>query len=178
MTEADSGFHIHGLGGLLNLVTFGLLGESGHSITRTISVGDDVPDVPTQFERSTVVSGLESPTDFRILPDNRILIAEKGGAIKVYNGTELQSEPLITLPVSTVWARGVNGIEVDPKFADNGYVYVSYIGDDNIQRLSRITVTDPSADVLDSRPRFLRRTGGGNRAGRQRPPRRWAQVRP
>ena len=39
VTEADSGFHIHGLGGLLNLVTFGLLGESGHSTTRTITVG-------------------------------------------------------------------------------------------------------------------------------------------
>ena len=152
VTEADSGFHIHGLGGLLNLVTFGLLGESGHSTTRTISVGKDVP---VQFERSTVVSGLESPTDFRILPDNRILIAEKGGAIKVYNGTELQSEPLITLPVSTVWARGVNGIEVDPDFAGNGYVYVSYIGDDNIQRLSRITVTDPSAEVLTADPDSL-----------------------
>ena len=74
------------------------------------------------------MSGLDSPTDFRFLPDNRILIAEKGGAIKVYNGSQLQSEPLITLPVSTAWARGVNGIEVDPEFADNGYVYVSYIG--------------------------------------------------
>ena len=47
----------------------------------------------------------------------------------------------------------MNGIEVDPDFADNGYVYVSYIGDDNIQRLSRITVTDPTAEVLTAEPR-------------------------
>ena len=161
VTEADSGFHIHGLGGLLNLVTFGLLGESGHSTTRTITVGD----VPVQFERSTVVSGLQSPTDFRILPDNRILIAEKGGAIKVYNGTQLQSKPLITLPVSETRARGVNGIEVDPDFADNGYVYVSYIGDDNIQRLSRITVTDPGADVLTADPDVLVLVEGTEPAG-------------
>ena len=140
-TEADSGFHIHGLSGLLNLVTFGLLGESGHTTTYTVNVG-------ARFERSTVVSGLDSPTDFRFLPDNRILIAEKGGAIKVYDGSQLQSDPLFTFPTSTLWARGVNGIEVDPNFADNGYVYVSYIADDNIERLSRITVAEPSAEVL------------------------------
>jgi aldose sugar dehydrogenase len=157
VTEADSGFHIHGLGGLINLVTFGLLGESGHSTTRTINVGEGVPpDVPVQFERTTVVSGLVSPTDFRILPDDRILLAEKGGAIKVANADgQLQSEPLITFPVSTVWARGVNAIELDPDYANNGHVYVSYIGDDNIQRLSRITVTDPSADVLAVDPDSL-----------------------
>ena len=41
----------------------------------------------------------------------------------------------------------MNGIEVDPDFNDNGYIYVSYIGSDNVQRLSRFTVTDPTADA-------------------------------
>ncbi|MCB0923332.1 MAG: VCBS domain-containing protein [Mycobacterium sp.] len=38
MSDADSGFHIHGIGGLLNLLTFGLLGTSGHETTTTVSV--------------------------------------------------------------------------------------------------------------------------------------------
>src|SRR4029077_17622079 len=71
-SDASSGFHIHGLSGLLNVVTFGLLGESGHTYTRTISVSGDVP--PGGFSVSTVVSGLNQPTDFRFLLDNRILI--------------------------------------------------------------------------------------------------------
>ena len=105
------------------------------------------------------------PTDFRFLPrvnpddpnePDRILIAEKGGAIKVYNGSEVQT--LTTLPVETHWARGINGIEVDPDFNENGYIYVSYIrndsdpAEDNVQRLSRFTVTDPTADVLTIDP--------------------------
>ena len=163
ISDASSGFHVHGLSGVLNLVTFGLVGESGHTHTETVTVSGEVP--PPDFQRTVVVEGLTEPTDFRFLPrvdpddpnePDRILIAEKGGAIKVYNGSEVQT--LTTLPVETHWARGVNGIEVDPDFNENGYIYVSYIrddsdpADDNVQRLSRFTVTDPTADVLTIDP--------------------------
>jgi len=144
-SDADEGFHIHGLSGLINLVTFGLVGDSGHSATQTITIGG--------YKATTVVSGLEEPTDFRFLPDGRILFAEKGGAIKVAgeNG-QLQSTPLITLPTATDWARGLAAIEVDPDFEENGYIYVSYVRADNYQRLSRLTVTDPTAAVLTVDP--------------------------
>ena len=95
ISDESSGFHIHGLPGLVNLVTFGLIGESGHTHTETITVSGAVP--PPDFQRTVVVSGLTEPTDFRFLPrveeddPDRILIAEKGGAIKVYNGSEMQS---------------------------------------------------------------------------------------
>lgn len=38
VSDAGSGFHIHGIGGLLNLLTFGLLGSSGHETTTTVLV--------------------------------------------------------------------------------------------------------------------------------------------
>ena len=38
VSDAPSGFHIHGIGGLLNLLTFGLLGTSGHTDTHTVTV--------------------------------------------------------------------------------------------------------------------------------------------
>ena len=78
----------------------------------------------------------------------------------------------MTLPVETDWARGINGIEVDPDFNDNGYIYVSYIGADNIQRLSRFTVTDPTADVLTADPTTELVLLEGDRAGGERPSRR------
>ena len=57
----------------------------------------------------------------------------------------------MTLPVATKWARGINGVEVDPDFNDNGYIYVSYIGkqEDNIERLSRFTVTRSDSRRVD-----------------------------
>jgi aldose sugar dehydrogenase len=144
-SEADSGFHIHGLAGLVNLVSFGLIGDSGHTATQTINIGG--------YTSTTVVSGLEEATDFRFLPDGRILFTEKGGAIKATNKDgQLQRTPLITLPTTTKWARGLVGVEVDPDYEQNGHIYVSYVRSDNYQRLSRFTVTDPSADVLTVDP--------------------------
>jgi aldose sugar dehydrogenase len=144
-TELSSG-NTGGLAGLIRLATFGLFGGGNRSAATTITVGDG-------FTSSTVASGLSAPTDFRFLPDGRILFAEKGGAIKATNRDgQLQNTPLITLPSSTVWARGVNGIEVDPDYEENGYIYVSYIRSDNYQRLSRLTVTDPAAEVLTVDP--------------------------
>ncbi|HZN78653.1 MAG TPA: PQQ-dependent sugar dehydrogenase, partial [Mycobacterium sp.] len=44
------------------------------------------------------------------------------------------------------------GIEVDPNFMNNGYIYASYIAADNYEVLSRFTVTDPSAAILTADP--------------------------
>lgn len=101
------------------------------------------------FERTTLVSGLDQPTDFRFLPNGDILIAEKGGAIKLYHDGHVHGEPLITLAVlstDTDEERGLLGIAVDPDFAINGYLYVSYTTAQNRDRLSRITVVGHHAD--------------------------------
>lgn len=151
ISDADDGFHIHGFGGLLHLLTFGLLGDPGHSTTMAVGVVRKAGAV-SGFERSTIVEGLDTPTDMRFLPDGRILVAEKGGSIKVVDGSAVQSQPVITFGVDTDAARGLNGIEIDPDFESNGYVYVSYIDAQNVQQLSRITVDDPSADELIADP--------------------------
>ena len=39
VSDAGNGFHIHGLPGLLHLVTFGLLGNDGHTDSATVTVG-------------------------------------------------------------------------------------------------------------------------------------------
>lgn len=38
VSDAGSGFHLHGLGGLLSMLTFGLLGDPGHARTTTVGV--------------------------------------------------------------------------------------------------------------------------------------------
>ena len=141
VSDEASGFHIHGLIGLLNLVSFGLIGKPGHETTRTVDLG---------FQRTEIISipntpNLNGPVDFRFLPDGRIVVAEKFGAIAIVEGGVLQ-EPLIVLPALTGVEKGVNGIEVDPDFELNGYLYVAYTTLDNRDRLSRITVADGSVD--------------------------------
>lgn len=137
VSDAGSDFHIHGLLGLIDLFTFGIFGLSGHYKTETVFIG---------VQRAVVASGLTSPVDFRFLPDGRILVAEKGGAIKVVDkfGNVL-AQPLLTLSVNTVGERGVSGLAVDPQFATNGHIYVAYTTAAIKDRLSQFTVIGNSA---------------------------------
>jgi len=75
VSDADSGFHIHGLVGLINLLTFGLVGTSGHTGSATVAVtvapftpGNRAPVVGTPVVGSPnavtgVVTGSVSATD-------------------------------------------------------------------------------------------------------------------
>ncbi|MBL7502432.1 PQQ-dependent sugar dehydrogenase [Frankia sp. CNm7] len=110
---------------------------------------------PPEFERTLIAEGLEEPTAFRLMPDGRIFVAEKAGAIKVIENGQVGTTPvitLITLPSDTDAERGLLGIEPDPDFATNGYLYVSYTTAANHDRLSRVTVTgnvaDPASEVV------------------------------
>ncbi|MFG1933915.1 PQQ-dependent sugar dehydrogenase [Mycobacterium sp. NPDC048908] len=101
--------------------------------------------LPADLERTVLVSGLDQPLDFRFLPnDGGILIAEKNGAIKLYH--DGHTETVITLPTSSGGERGIGGIEVDPNFATNHYIYASYTtvnaAGTNVNRLSRLTFSD------------------------------------
>lgn len=119
---------------------------------------------PPEFERTPLVTNLNQPTAFRHLPDGRILISEKGGAIKVYQNNQVNPQPLITLVVlqtDTDEERGLLGIEPDPNFAANGYLYVSYTTAANRDRLSRITVSGSTADPASEKV-LLESTQDGN----------------
>ncbi|WP_246228836.1 PQQ-dependent sugar dehydrogenase [Mycolicibacterium psychrotolerans] len=132
VSDARSGFHLHGIEGLLSLFTFGLLGNSGHRASQTVFIG---------YQHVVVASGLNRPVDFRFLPDGRIVVAEKGGTIKVVDNTTGTAQTLVTLPVLTQGERGINGITVDPAFASNGALYVAYTTTAAHDRLSQLTMT-------------------------------------
>ena len=104
---------------------------------------------PSEFDTTELVSGLNEPTAFRFMPDGRIFISEKSGSIKVFANGQIQPEPvitLVTLPTDFADERGVLGIEPDPDFVNNGFLYVAYTTAQNYDRLSRITVTGNTAD--------------------------------
>ena len=104
---------------------------------------------PTEFDVTELVSDLNEPTAFRFMPDGRIFISEKTGAIKVFANGQIQPEPVITivtLQTDNADERGLLGIEPDPDFANNGYLYVAYTTAQNFDRLSRITISGNTAD--------------------------------
>ncbi|RRR97394.1 PQQ-dependent sugar dehydrogenase [Glycomyces terrestris] len=107
---------------------------------------------PDEFEKLLVVGGLEEPTSFRFTPDGDVLVAEKNGDIELVHDGVLHEHPLIELATAGSDERGLLGLELDPDFASNGYVYVGYTAADNLDRLSRFTMSghaiDPGSELV------------------------------
>ncbi len=75
----------------------------------------------------TVAGGLEHPWALAFLPDGRMLVTERPGRLHIVERDGRISEPLAGVP--EVLARGQGGlldVALDPRFADNRLVYLSY----------------------------------------------------
>ena len=102
--------------------------------------------LPPDLDRVTIVSGLDQPTDFRFLPDGRILILQRDGALKIAPNTEgATAVKIADMPAS-------DALALDPNFAVNGYFYTAYNSADSHARLSRFTLVndtvDPESEVV------------------------------
>ncbi len=82
--------------------------------------------------RQTAVTGLSEPTAIDWTPDGRyMVVAQKGGIVRVVDNGTLRSTPLIDLSseVNTAGDRGLLGIAINPNFATNPYIYLLYTYD-------------------------------------------------
>ena len=115
--------------------------------------------LPSDLDRTTIVSGLTEPTDFRILTVHdgaaidRIFIAEKAGAIKVYDPATDSVTTLTVLGTTTGGERGLAGIEIHPDFwheGTDGYhtLYAAYTSDRNYDTLARLTLSEDLTSVV------------------------------
>lgn len=95
------------------------------------------------FVKTKVAAGLDMPTDFVFTSDNRIFVTEKSGAVKVIKNGAVLTEPFINLNVDNTGERGVLGIEPDPHFHENHYLYIYYVNANPLEiRVSRFTESD------------------------------------
>ena len=90
------------------------------------SSGAPVPVEPG-FEVELVADGFDRPTAMAFVPDGRILVAEKSGAVRVVKNGAVLPTPFIQLTDVNIYGdRGLHGIVLDPDFSENGYVYLLY----------------------------------------------------
>jgi glucose/arabinose dehydrogenase len=74
------------------------------------------------FDDTQVVGSLSTPTAIAFLPDGRLLVTEKGGALKLV--TSGVASTLVNVPVCGTSEMGLLGIAIDPSFASNGFIYL------------------------------------------------------
>ncbi len=113
------------------------------------------------FVTDAVATGLTLPTVFAMAPDGRVFIGEKSGRVRVLKNGALLATPFYTVaPVNNYHDRGLIGLTLDPNFAVNGYVYLSYTYDNDpanvpgnkTAQVVRLTaagdVADPASKVV------------------------------
>jgi glucose/arabinose dehydrogenase len=89
--------------------------------TRAPYVATDPPTV------AVLTDQLKSPWSFAFLPDGKILITEKPGAMRILDKAGALSPPLGGVPaVSAVGQVGLLDLALDPNFASNKRVFFTY----------------------------------------------------
>ena len=87
---------------------------------------------PAPYRIETLAAGLVHPWALASLPDGRLLVTERPGRLRVLapvagGAPALRAEPVAGLP--PIYASGQSGlfdVLVDPAFADNGFIYLSF----------------------------------------------------
>jgi glucose/arabinose dehydrogenase len=102
-----------------------LIGLSALSGPRPATADD------ARLKLELLTDALELPTTLAFTPDGRALIAEKSGRVKIWKDGVLYGQPLLDIreQVNDMNDRGLLGLAVDPGFASNGYIYVSFVYD-------------------------------------------------
>jgi len=77
----------------------------------SISLAQSVNDQNLNVESFT--AGLNSPTSMAFIDNNNILVLEKDGQVRLVSNGQLQSQPVLEIPVDIQSERGLLGIAID-----------------------------------------------------------------
>jgi len=76
---------------------------------------------------SVVTKGLEHPWSLVFLPDGSMLVTERPGRLRVIRDGKLDPKPITGVPaVRLIGNSGLMDVALDPKFAENKLVYLTY----------------------------------------------------
>ncbi|MFE2291727.1 ThuA domain-containing protein [Streptomyces sp. NPDC059452] len=113
-------------GGLLAAATL-TLGSAPGATAHPGHPGHEAP-VAEDFQQVTLAKGVEEtgePMSLAVLPDRSVLHTSRGGELRITDSagnTKISG----TLPVYTHDEEGLQGVGVDPDFADNRAIYLFY----------------------------------------------------
>ncbi len=111
--------------------------------------------IVTGLEVTTAIEGFDRPWDIGWLPNGTVLVTERPGRLNVFVDG-IDEPPFVIEPedLVAVGEGGMLGLEVDPDFEQNGYVFVCFCSDaggENDVRVVRYTLSTPSGDSVVAR---------------------------
>ena len=119
---------------LLWIVIVGAILVAATQLTPTIKRASDLHSITTtsqsykdrtySWETTVLATNLEIPWDLALLPGGDLLITERTGKVKRFNGKV--ATVVATIPVAVVSESGLTGIALHPKFEQNRLLYLYY----------------------------------------------------
>jgi glucose/arabinose dehydrogenase len=100
--------------------------QKGKPETKVDPHGHVIKSEKQTVKLEVVAKDLETPWGIAFLPDKRILVTERPGRLRIVEDGKVLP-PITGTP--TVWVRqdgGLFDVEVDPQYAKNGWIYLSY----------------------------------------------------
>ncbi|MEA5558101.1 PQQ-dependent sugar dehydrogenase [Nodularia spumigena] len=120
-----------------------------------------------------VVTGLEVPWGIAFLPNDKMLVTERPGRVRLVENGKLKP-PVATVNVTASGEGGLLGIAAHPDFATNRYFYLYYTTDKNRSPVNRVERWQLSSDgltasldrvIIDDIPAAIFHNGGRLRFG-------------
>ena len=121
------------------------------TLTEQRGAGAGRTTLPRGFRQDVVVSGLDVPVSFDVLPDGRILVGEKAGRVRLVDGSRVATLLDIRDRVNDWSLRGLVAVRAAPDFATSGsfYVFYAFGPDGEGPRTMRLSRFDSSEDRVD-----------------------------
>lgn len=115
-----------------------------------------------RFERITLASNLNEPTELAVLPNGKVIFVERKGAVKVWNPVTKKVKVAGQMPVYTKFEYGLMGVGADPNYEKNHWLYFYYTPDETREVtkdnfLSRFEYDDKKDTVVMSSEKVLLR---------------------
>jgi cytochrome c len=103
-----------------------------------------------RFSKIILDEKLDEPTEMAVMNDGRVIFAERKGKVKLYDPKLNKSKTINQLDVYTKFEYGLMGLNIDPNFDKNHWVYMYYspIKGDTSNTLSRY-VFDEGKQMID-----------------------------
>ncbi|MBF8191298.1 ThuA domain-containing protein [Nonomuraea sp. K274] len=122
-----------------------------------VEEGDCGGTVHSSFEKITLDDNTADPMELDVAADGRVFYVQRRGEVKIFKPDTHATVTAATLNVYTGGEDGLIGMELDPKFAENGWIYLYWSPADSaedVNRLSRFTVSGDGID-LDTEKKIL-----------------------
>ncbi len=99
-----------------------------------------------RFTFTILDSFMEEPIEMEVMADNRVMYIERRGQVKLYDPATKSTKIINKIPVHLTgnYEDGLLGMELDPDFETNHFVYLYYspVGNESVQNLSRFVFTE------------------------------------